>query len=139
MRSVIKQSVILQAPAKILYATYMDPAKHAEVTGAPVTISAASGSEFRAFNGQLSGTMLTAIPSRLVIQSWRSTHFNHYDPDSTLILAFVSEERADASTSCTSTCRPTTTRAWRRAGRRIIGSRGGAIWRGEGGVSPSPA
>jgi hypothetical protein len=35
--------------------------------------------------------MLVAIPSRLVIQSWRSTHFGDGDPDSTLILAFVPE------------------------------------------------
>ena len=91
MRSLIKQSVILPAPAEILYATYMDPAKHAEMTGTPVMISAESGSEFRAFNGQLSGTMLAAIPSRLVIQSWRSRHFGDGDPDSTLILAFVPE------------------------------------------------
>jgi activator of HSP90 ATPase len=91
MRSLIKQSVILPAPAEILYATYMDPAKHAEMTGMPVMISAESGSEFRAFNGQLSGTMLAAIPSRLVIQSWRSRHFGEGDPDSTLILAFVPE------------------------------------------------
>jgi activator of HSP90 ATPase len=91
MRSLIKQSVILPAPAEILYATYMDPAKHAEMTGMPVMISAESGSEFRAFNGQLSGTLLAAIPSRLVIQSWRSRHFGEGDPDSTLILAFVPE------------------------------------------------
>ena len=91
MRSLIKQSVFLPAPAEILYATYTDPAKHAEMTGMPVIISAESGREFRAFNGQLSGTMLVAIPSRLVIQSWRSTHFGDGDPDSTLILAFVPE------------------------------------------------
>jgi activator of HSP90 ATPase len=91
MRSLIKQSVILPAPAEILYATYMDPAKHAEMTGMPVMISAESGSEFRAFNGQLSGAMLAAIPSRLVIQSWRSRHFGEGDPDSTLILAFAPE------------------------------------------------
>jgi activator of HSP90 ATPase len=91
MRSVIKQSVVLPASAESLYATYMDPARHAEMTGAPVIISAEPGSGFRAFDGQLSGTMLTAIPSRLVVQSWRSTHFGAGDADSTLILAFVPE------------------------------------------------
>jgi hypothetical protein len=33
--------------------------------------------------------MLSVIPSMLVVQSWRSVHFSHDDPDSTLILAFV--------------------------------------------------
>jgi activator of HSP90 ATPase len=91
MRSLITQSIVLPAPAESLYAMYLDPVKHAEMTGAPVTIGPEPGSEFRAFGGQLSGTMLTVIPARLVVQSWRSTHFNHDDPDSTLILAFVPE------------------------------------------------
>jgi hypothetical protein len=70
---------------------YIDPAKHAAITGAPVTISAEPGSPFRAFNGALTGAMLQIIPQRLVIQSWRSTKFNDGDPDSTLILAFTPE------------------------------------------------
>lgn len=37
--------------------------------------------------------MLAAIPSRLIVQSWRSTNFNSDDPDSTLILNFVPEGR----------------------------------------------
>jgi activator of HSP90 ATPase len=89
MRSLITQSIVLPAPAEDLFATYMDPARHAAMIGAPVTISAQSGSEFRAFEGQLSGTMLIAIPPRLLVQSWRSTHFGRDDPDSTLILTFV--------------------------------------------------
>ena len=91
MRSVITQSVVLPAPAEDLYAMYLNPARHAAITGAPVTISAAPGSEFHAFEGRLNGMMLITIPSRLVVQSWRSMKFNHDDPDSTLILAFVPE------------------------------------------------
>src|SRR5271163_1696257 len=70
MRSIISQSVVLPAPAERLFAMYIDPAKHAALTGA----------------------MLQIIPQRLVIQSWRSTKFNDGDPDSTLILAFTPEE-----------------------------------------------
>jgi len=91
MRSLIIDSIVLPAPAEVLYATYLDAAKHAEITGAPVTISAESGSLFSAFNGSITGTTLTAIPSRLLVQSWRSTNFNQDDPDSTLILSFVPE------------------------------------------------
>jgi activator of HSP90 ATPase len=93
MRSLIRESVVLPAPAEVLYAAYLDPTRHAEITGMPVTISAESGSLFSAFNGSISGTMLAAIPSSLVIQSWRSINFNPEDPDSTLILAFVPEGR----------------------------------------------
>jgi len=91
MRSVIRDSVVLSAPAGVLYATYLDPVKHAEMTGAPVTISAEPGSPFSAFGGSLAGTTLVTIPSRLIVQSWRSTNFGPDDPDSTLILAFVPE------------------------------------------------
>ena len=91
MRTLIKQSIVLPAAAESLYAMYLDPARHAAITGAPVTISPESGSPFRAFEDRLSGTMLSVIPPRLVVQSWRSVHFKEDDPDSTLILAFVPE------------------------------------------------
>jgi activator of HSP90 ATPase len=94
MRTLIKQSIALPASAESLYAMYMDPAKHAAITGAPVIISSESGSPFRAFEGQISGTTLSVIPPRFVVQSWRSTHFNQDDPDSTLILAFVPEGKS---------------------------------------------
>jgi len=88
-RRVIKQSVVLSAPAESLYAMYMDPARHAAITGGKVVISARPGSKFLAFDGTLSGTTLAVVPPRLVVQSWRSKKFNASDPDSTLILAFV--------------------------------------------------
>lgn len=81
----------MPAPAEVLYATYLDPVKHAEMTGTPATISAEPGSPFSAFGGSITGTTLAAIPSRLIVQSWRSTNFGSDDPDSTLILAFVPE------------------------------------------------
>ncbi len=91
MRRVIRYSVVLPAPADELYATYMDAARHAELTGAPVTIDSRPGSIFRAFNGGIVGTVLAAVPPRLAVLSWRSTNFAPDDPDSTLILAFIPE------------------------------------------------
>jgi len=91
MRSLITQSVVLPAPAEHLYATYLDPALHAAVTGSPVTVGAESGALFRAFDGQISGTTLSVVAPRLIVQSWRSTNFRNGDPDSTLILAFLTE------------------------------------------------
>jgi hypothetical protein len=35
--------------------------------------------------------MLATIPSRLIVQSWRSISFTPGDPDSTVILNFVPE------------------------------------------------
>ena len=89
MRSIIQQSVILPAPAQSLYGMYLDPAIHAAITGAPVTIGTLPGMLFRAFDGNLSGSILTVVEPTLIVQSWRSTHFNDDDPDSTLILSFT--------------------------------------------------
>lgn len=89
MRSIIQQSVILPAPAQTLYSMYLDPVVHSEITGAPVTIGTTTGAPFRAFDGNLSGTMLAVAAPTLIVQSWRSTHFNDDDPDSTLILTFT--------------------------------------------------
>lgn len=91
MRSVIRNSIPLPVPADVLYESYLDPGKHEEITGTPVTISAQTGSAFSAFGGALSGTMLVTIPCSLIVQSWRSINFNPDDPDSTVILNFVPE------------------------------------------------
>ncbi|MFI5001374.1 MAG: SRPBCC domain-containing protein [Reyranellales bacterium] len=92
-RSVIKQSVVLGAPADRLFAMYLDPRRHAAITGAPVKISRTSGSPFSAFGGSLSGRTLAVVAPRLIVQSWRSTNFGTDDPDSTLILSFSSAGR----------------------------------------------
>ena len=85
----IQQSVVLDAPADELFDTYMDPKKHAAVTGSAVTISDKPGSNFSAFFGSITGKTLAVIPKRVIVQSWRSTNFGLNDPDSTLVLTFV--------------------------------------------------
>ena len=88
MLRTLQQSVVLPAAAERLYEMYLDPIVHAEFTGAPVEISGLSGSPFRAFDGQLSGTMLLSVPKRQIVQAWRSVHWRPDDLDSTLILSF---------------------------------------------------
>ena len=91
MRKIIQQSVVLPARPEALFAMYLDAAVHAVITGFPVTIGAEAGADFRAFNGQLSGTILSIVRSKLIVQSWRSTKFHDDDPDSTLVLMFTPE------------------------------------------------
>jgi hypothetical protein len=67
---------------------YLDAGSHAAITGFPVDIANEPGAMFRAFNGQLSGTILAVVEPRLIVQSWRSTKFGKEDDDSTLILMF---------------------------------------------------
>jgi activator of HSP90 ATPase len=94
MPKTIQQSVTLPAAAAHLYRMYLDPRRHAAITGAPVKIGARPGSSFRAFNGALSGQMLVTRPGRMIVQTWRSTGFGAKDPDSILILTFSPRGRS---------------------------------------------
>ncbi|TMB68620.1 MAG: hypothetical protein E6J54_17435 [Deltaproteobacteria bacterium] len=89
MRSVIKQTVVLPAPADALFEMYLDPAEHKTITGAEVTIGREIGCEFCAFDGVLTGVILAVVKPRLIVQSWRSSLFKPDDLDSTLILTFA--------------------------------------------------
>jgi hypothetical protein len=91
VRSVINQSVVLPASAASLFDMHLDPQAHEAITGAPVTIGGIGGSQFRAFGGVLTGTILAVVRSSLIVQAWRSAKFEPADPDSTLILSFQSE------------------------------------------------
>ena len=84
----IQQTVRLPASPAELFDSYLDPKRHAAITGHPVTISTKPGSEFRAFDGMLSGRIVAVIPKRLVVQTWRSGKWKEKDADSILILAF---------------------------------------------------
>ncbi len=91
MRRVIQQSVVLPASAETLFEMYLDPVSHSVFTGFPVSIGGEPGAQFHAFNKQISGEILAVIPSRLIVQSWRSVKFHGDDPDSTLLLTFMPE------------------------------------------------
>jgi activator of HSP90 ATPase len=81
----------LPAPPDKLFDMYLDPAVHAAFTGFPVTIEPRAGAPFRAFEGAISGTILHMEPKRLIVQTWRSTHFSGGDIDSVLVLTFWPE------------------------------------------------
>jgi activator of HSP90 ATPase len=92
MRNIIRQSAVLPASAEKLFEMYLNASTHSAITGASVDIGDKRGSNFKAFDGALTGTILEVIKPRLIIQSWRSVNFMAADPDSTLILSFTSEE-----------------------------------------------
>jgi activator of HSP90 ATPase len=93
MPRIVKQSVVLPASARELYAMYLSPRAHGAITGHKVVIGARPGAKFSAFNGALKGRMLQTIPGRLIVQAWRSTAFRKGDADSTLILRFTPKGR----------------------------------------------
>jgi len=84
----IRQTVRLPASPDDLFDSYLDPERHAAITGQPVQISPKPGSEFRAFDGALSGRVVAVVPKRLIVQTWRASHWKKEDVDSVLVLAF---------------------------------------------------
>jgi len=91
MLKTIEQSVHFPASAQTLYDIYLDPDRHAAVTGAPVKISSKPRSKFAAFNGMIWGSTVTAIPGKMIVQRWRSEKFKEENLDSILILTFVQD------------------------------------------------
>ena len=81
----------LPAPPERLFDMYLDAGQHAAFTGMPVTIAPEAGAEFRAFEGQIWGTIIQVVPKRLIVQSWRSVNFPDESIDSTLVLSFWPE------------------------------------------------
>ena len=92
MARTIQIAASLPAPPEQLFDMYLDPLEHAAFTGMPVTVSAAPGSTFSAFNGVITGTILQVVPKRLIVQSWRSPYWGASDVDSTLVLSFLADK-----------------------------------------------
>lgn len=94
MPKLVKQTVTLPAPARYLYAMYLDPRMHQAITGAKAVVSAKRGSRFSAFDGMLCGRTLYTVSGRLIVQAWRSGGWKKGDIDSTLILRFTPRGRS---------------------------------------------
>ena len=92
MPRTILMAATLPAPPDRLFDMYLDPSAHAAFTGAPVTIGLKVGAEFQAFEKALSGRILHLVPKRLIVQSWRASHWSPEDLDSTLVLAFYPDK-----------------------------------------------
>jgi activator of HSP90 ATPase len=60
------------------------------------TISAEAGSPFSAFDGDILGITLVTARNRLIVQSWRASHWRKADLDSILTLEFVKDGEGGA-------------------------------------------
>jgi activator of HSP90 ATPase len=84
----IVQSVTFKASPEELFEIYTNSKKHSAATGMKASVSAKVGGKFRAFDGMLAGRNLVVIPSRMIVQAWRATHWKDSDLDSILVLNF---------------------------------------------------
>jgi len=54
----------------------------------PAKASRRIGGAFTAFGGQILGRNLAIVPGKMIVQSWRASHWKKEDPDSVLVLRF---------------------------------------------------
>ncbi len=90
-KKIIQQSVVLPAAAERLFDMYLDPAIHGSIIGGAVTIGHGAGSEFRAFDGMVTGRTIAVVPRKLIVQFWRGKDWKPEDRDSILVLSFLPE------------------------------------------------
>jgi uncharacterized protein YndB with AHSA1/START domain len=62
-------------PPEVVYAAWLDAAKHAKMTGAPATCDARVGGRFTAWDGYIEGTILELEPGARIVQAWRTSEF----------------------------------------------------------------
>lgn len=82
----------LHAPARDIYAAWLDSAKHTAMTGSPARASRLIGGEFTAWDGYISGKNLLLVENKKIVQSWRSSEFPEEAPDSVLSLLLTERE-----------------------------------------------
>ncbi len=87
MSRTIEQHAGFRVPPKALFELYMDSGKHAAATGAPAKLSRKAGGTWYAHSGAIGGVNLLIVPNKLIVQSWRATHWKKEDV-SILILKF---------------------------------------------------
>ncbi len=75
-------SAIFPVTPQGLYDSWMSSKGHSGMTGSPAIVSAVVGGEFDAWDGYIHGKNLELIPSKRIVQSWRTSEFSKDEPDS---------------------------------------------------------
>src|ERR1700722_4462581 len=83
------------APDRV-YEVYVNADEHAHATGQPAAIDAREGGAFSAYGGYLTCRFIRLVPGRLVVQFWRSRHFDDTDTDPILLIEFRRNEYEQA-------------------------------------------
>jgi activator of HSP90 ATPase len=80
----LEQTVIFDAPPRVVYDVYVDEKKHAKFTGAKAKLTKKPGGKMNAWDGYVSGTMLLLVPGKRIVQTWKSQTWPKGRPESIL-------------------------------------------------------
>lgn len=81
----IEVSGVIPASPEVLYEAWLDADQHAAMTGAPAT---GDGEVFTAWGGYITSRTVSAQPSVVIEQRWRTLDFPEEAPDSMLRVRF---------------------------------------------------
>ena len=93
MTPAIQQRVRFNVSPGRLFNLYLDSRQHSAATHAKAVVGRRVGSKFSAFDGVITGTLLGIVPTRMIVQSWRTSHWKKTDLDSILVLTFSKTKR----------------------------------------------
>ena len=93
MTRTIQQRAEFPASPEKLFEMYTDSKKHTGATGMPAKVSRKVSGNFTAFGGMISGRNMMVVPSRMIVQAWRASHWKKTDADSILIITFSKTRR----------------------------------------------
>jgi activator of HSP90 ATPase len=88
MAKTIQQVVKFSASPQELYSIYLDSRKHSAAINSTASVQRKVGGRFTAFDGMLQGKILTLVPGRMIVQSWRGADWKKTELDSVLTLTF---------------------------------------------------
>jgi len=94
MPRTIEQVVTFRTTPERLYRLYLSPRQHAAACGGwgKAKIQARKGGRMQ-MAPHITGTFLSLVPGKLIVQTWRGSDWKRSDLDSVLILAFSRRQR----------------------------------------------
>jgi uncharacterized protein YndB with AHSA1/START domain len=86
-------TAVIPATAEEIYHAWLDSTAHSKMTGGEATMSDRVGAEVSAWDSYITGRNLALVPSRRIVQSWRTSNFTdaHEDSIITVTLQNVSD------------------------------------------------
>lgn len=82
---------IIPAPAKEVFAAWLDSDQHSEMTGAIALVTPDEGDKFSAWDGYIWGTNLAIEPDSYIKQSWRTADFTE-NQENSLVEIYITDE-----------------------------------------------
>lgn len=89
----IRVSETFGVTAARLYDAWLSGAEHAKMTGGPAAVDAREGGKHSAWDGYITGRIVSLTPNARIVQTWRTTEFPEDAPDSRLEVRFESAGR----------------------------------------------